>query len=222
MEKIGSSNIIIAENSSNPDDKESVSLQIPKGQTAEISLKGNESKPSFMMVGNGRKNNSLDKEIDIMDFIKLVTHMTPQELFVIGKIKDHLIQESIERVSPKNGKTYKDNYLTNVGFVRMTPFTNADQQKFKTGFKRLNAKNIVRRTERSHYIFNPSFIVPSKFFEKTLKQWDNADKPKTLNENDEAKQKKVTENKIVKKKSPENKNIVAKQIDENLDVSKLL
>ncbi len=176
MNKIDSSNDIIAKVGSEPyEDHQPNTMILSSDKAYTVTPAKKENKPSFMLVGNGRKNNSLDKGTDIMDFIKLMTHMTPQELFVIEQIKDNLIQVIIEKPPAKDGKVYKDYYLENIAFVKMSPLSNADIQKFKTGFKRLSAKNIVRRTKRSHYIFNPSFIVPTEY-EETLKQWNKAEK----------------------------------------------
>ena len=179
MEEIDSSSNIIAESTPNPLEDRSINVHVGKDEEVVIGKRKKENKPSFMMVGNGRKNHSLDKGTDIMDFIKLMTHMTPQELFVIDQMKDHLLEVDFVKPPAKDGKIYKETYLTNIALVRMSPLTNADQQKFKTGFKRLSAKDIVRRTKRSHYIFNPSFIIP-RFYQETLKKWNNAEDKKVV------------------------------------------
>ncbi len=180
MEKIDSSNDIITQQPSNPFEKnQTIEVKIGTGEDITITSKKNTDKPAFMMVGNGKINHKLDKGTDVMDFIKLMAHMTPQELFVVEQIKDKLIKDTFEKVG-KNGKTYKEEYFTNIAFVKMSDLLNAEQQKFKKGYGRLNDKNIVRRVKNSYYIFNPSFIIP-RFYEDTLKQWNKSNSKKSEN-----------------------------------------
>ncbi len=175
MEEIDSSNNIIAQVPSTRealDETNSIDLKIEYDEEVSISKKKKiKDKPYFLMVGSGRRNNKLDKGVDVMDFIKEMTHMTPQELFVIEQMKDYLITDTYKAVSKKTGNAYDAEYLTNIALVKMSVLPNADQQKFKKGYKRLSEKKIVGRVKRSHYIFNPSFIIP-RFYDDTLKQWN--------------------------------------------------
>jgi hypothetical protein len=95
-----------------------------------------------------------------LDFIDLMSEMTPQELWTIKFLKDNLILLS-ERVSGKI------KYRTTCrSIIKTSNLSSAEQQKFKKGYKRLNAKNLVKRIKRQHYILNPDFFIPHYYNEE--------------------------------------------------------
>ena len=138
-----------------------ITLAIPLGEQAETKVVWSKNMPRYYKIGNGVRNTFMGREHVPIDTINEIADMTPQELWVLKKVKDNLIL-IVEETS--NGTKRRTSCKA---VVRSSSMTNAEQQKFKKGFARLRKKNLLKREKREHYIFNPNFIIPH-FYDKEL------------------------------------------------------
>jgi hypothetical protein len=110
-------------------------------------------KPNFIMVGNGTTNRYGITSIDLLYEMAM---MTKPALFTLLRIREELHWENI----------------TGEVKVPMNQLTSAQKQQFKRGYKELLAKDLVRRTKRSHYMINPNALIP-KEYTLGLELWDS-------------------------------------------------
>ena len=108
------------------------------------------SKPPFIMVGSGYKNNTGHS----MDFIKTLTQMSKPELALFEQITDYLDIES------------------NIGIVKAPKGNQVAQNKIYKGYKLLRAKDLVRRVQREMYMVNPDLIIPGDNYIKCKHTYD--------------------------------------------------
>lgn len=142
---------------------ETINIVIPHGKKLVAEIKNSSSKPYFSMVGNGKKNNLLGKGIRAMDLIIEMSHMTPQEQYLVEQMRNHLVHATALR---EDGSSFE--FPTNVAIISGKAYTVGEKQKIKAGFKRLHSKDIVRRVRREYYMFNPSFIIPYDYDDSFL------------------------------------------------------
>lgn len=113
-------------------------------------------KPNFIMVGNGTTNRHGIRSIDLLSEM---VHMSKPALFVLLHIRGEIHWEN------KTGEVK----------IPMNQLTNAQKQQFKRGYKELLAKDLVRRTKRSHYMINPNALIPADYTEG-LVLWDSLER----------------------------------------------
>jgi len=130
-----------------------IPLNVPEGMSVESKLVKIEQIPRYYKLGNGVKNTFMKNHTPI-DAITEMSNMSPQELWTLKKIRDNL-----KLIEDKIHEQVK--YRTSCKAVVInSEMTNAEKQKFKTGYKRLHEKNILKRIKRQHYMLNPDFLVP--------------------------------------------------------------
>jgi hypothetical protein len=136
-----------------------ISMHIPEGMRAETNLIKQSQVPRHFRMGNGKRNTFMGKEsLEPIDAINAMAAMSAQELWATQLIKDNLI---LIEVLTYDGRIQKKTSCKAI--VKSSELTDAEKQKFKTGFKRLHSKNLIRRVKREHYIFNPMFLIPHFF-----------------------------------------------------------
>jgi hypothetical protein len=136
-------------------DKQSITQIILKpNEELSINPKSIEVQPPFFKVGNGRTNK---QGVSSMDLIDEMTKMSQPALKVIGWIKDGMVC---------------DPFTESISFVvKIVPETSSDKRILKKGFKELQAKDIVRRVKRSHYMINPKAIIAD--YKNQVAVWDS-------------------------------------------------
>lgn len=113
--------------------------------------------PNYYRVGNGTMNKH---KIQSVDILRELAMMTKAEQFVFLVIKD--------------GITFENGYEPVVRIDRKE-LTTTQVQYLDKGYKLLEAKDLVRRIKRGHYMINPNALVPNDY-EKWLAVWDKAKK----------------------------------------------
>ena len=136
-----------------------INCKIPEGHQAEVKIIQAEQKPRYYRIGNGIRNTFMKDHVAI-DAIDELAQMTPQELWTIKLVKDNLdlIQERTT-----SGYSMRTSCKAR---ILSSELTSAEKQKFKTGYKRLRKKNLLRRIKRQYYILNPDFFIPHFYVEE--------------------------------------------------------
>ena len=129
-------------------------------------LAANNQKPRYYRFGNGIRNTFMQKSYTPIDAIDALTDLTTQEQWTIRFLKNNLILID-ERV---NGAIKLR--TSSKSIISTSELSSADKQKFQTGYKRLHAKNLLKRVKRQHYIFNPNFFIPH-FYDEEMKLFDS-------------------------------------------------
>jgi len=95
------------------------------------------------------------KGIISIDLLREMTYMTKAEQSSFITIRD-----AIQWDNPDGEVyiTFSDKYL---------------QKKFLEGFKLLEAKSLVKRTKRSHYMINPNALIPLDY-DLALELWEKS------------------------------------------------
>lgn len=143
-----------------------LNLEIPLGQKLETTVTSIEQRPRYYRIGNGLRNTFMGKYHEPIDAIDQMSEMSAQELWTLKKIKDNLI---LLEVRTTKGIKFKTSCKSVVIF---SDLTNAEQQKFKAGYKKLNAKNLIKRIKKEHYILNPDFFIP-EFYDEERELFDS-------------------------------------------------
>lgn len=112
-------------------------------------------KPNFYMIGNGTMNKYRIKSIDL---VQAVTEMTKVEQRVIILIKDLVTFDNTDGVV----------------YVKFSKDEKQQQKKFLEGYKLLEKKELVRRVKPSHYMVNPSALIPTDY-EAAKLLWNSLD-----------------------------------------------
>lgn len=127
-----------------------MALHLDKDEEAVTTIKKKSSTPSFYRVGKGTVNM---KGIQSIDLLSEMSKMTKVEQAALLTIRDAIVWDNPD------------------GEVYLTFDDKQKQKKFLEGFKLLEAKNLVLRTKRSHYMINPTALVPLDFT-KATKLWN--------------------------------------------------
>lgn len=112
-------------------------------------------RPNFYMIGNGTMNKHKIKAIDLLDEAMALTKAGQ---FVLKLIKSNITYDN------PDGEVY----------ISMSDLSPTNVTVFKKGFKELSEKSLVKRTKRSHYMINPSALIPLDY-EKGLALWRSVD-----------------------------------------------
>ena len=67
----------------------------------------------------------------------------------------------------------KLDYTTNCVVINLRFNTAIDKNKFSLGYKRLKDKHILIRYVKEHYMVNPDFIIPMKYYEECKQKWSD-------------------------------------------------
>jgi hypothetical protein len=110
-------------------------------------------RPNFTMIGNGTMNKD---GVQARDLLREMTQMTKAELYTLIWIRDAI---------------YWENRTGEVALY-MADLTSTQQRQFKSGFKSLHEKDLVRRIKRSHYMINPNALIPLDY-EAALELWNS-------------------------------------------------
>ena len=140
-------------------------FQIPEGFQAETRITQSEQKPRYYRIGNGIRNTFMSNHTPI-DTIDEMTAMTVQELWTIKLLKDNIIL-----IEERTSTGYKKRTSCK-SIILGSELTSAEKQKFKTGYKKLHDKCLVKRIKRQHYIMNPDMFIPH-FYEEEKKLFDS-------------------------------------------------
>jgi len=143
-----------------------IQLAIPENRILEHRLVQIEEKPRYYKIGNGRRNTFMGKGHIPLDAIKIMSEMTPQELWLINLLKDNI---KLKEEKTSSGLKFRTSCIS---VIKSSKLSSSEKQKLKTGYKRLNQKNIVKRIKREHYIINPDFIIPH-FYQEEKELFDN-------------------------------------------------
>ena len=128
-----------------------VALRLDKDQEAVTTIKKKSATPSFYKVGKGTTNMRGIKSIDLL---LEMSQMSKVEQTALLTIRDAIVWDNPD------------------GEVYLTFDNKQKQKKFLEGFKLLENKDLVRRTKRSHYMINPTALVPLDF-DKAIDLWNN-------------------------------------------------
>ena len=127
-----------------------VALHLNKDEEAVTTIKKKSVTPSFYRIGKGTTNM---KGIKSIDLLLEMSQMTKVEQAALLTIRDAIVWDNPD------------------GEVYLTFDDKQKQKKFLEGFKLLEAKDLVRRTKRSHYMINPTALVPLDFT-KAMNLWN--------------------------------------------------
>ncbi len=130
-----------------------ISLQLAKDEVLNTTITKKPKSPSFYRIGKGTINM---KGIISIDLLAELASMTKVESTALLTIRD-----SIQWDNP-DGEVY----------ISFSKDEKQKQKKFLEGFKLLEAKNLVRRTKRSHYMINPNALIPLDYA-KAAVLWDS-------------------------------------------------
>jgi hypothetical protein len=128
------------------------SITLKKGEKLVLQENSKQQQPNYYRIGNGTMNKH---KIQSIDLIQEIIDSTKPAQQLIAWIKDGM---------------QWDPYTESVTFeVKVLPETSADKQTLKRGYKELEARNLVKRTKRSHYMINPNAIIVD--YNKQLAKW---------------------------------------------------
>tara|TARA_R110000744_G_scaffold170264_1_gene288381 strand:- start:2187 stop:2615 length:429 start_codon:yes stop_codon:yes gene_type:complete len=130
----------------------SILVNLAQGEYLETKKRKATKQPNYYRIGNGTMNKHNIKAVDLLNE---VMSMTKAEQLVIATIKDLIPWDS------QTGEVHA--ILSNI-------LTKSNAVVFHKGFKLLKNKNLVRRTKQSHYMINPSALIPLDFA-KAQKLW---------------------------------------------------
>jgi len=103
----------------------------------------NDYKPSFRMIGDGKKN----RQGISMNLVKEMSNMSAQELWLMNKLEESLDNKNISKIKRDN-------------------LSEPEKRKLQLGFKLLHEKDLVRRVKKEHYMINPMLIIPKEWKER--------------------------------------------------------
>lgn len=129
-----------------------ISLHLAKGQSLKTTIEDVQKiAPGYYRAGKGTKNM---QGITSIDLLRELTYMSKVEQSSFITIRD-----AIQWDNPDGEVyiTFSDKYL---------------QKKFLEGFKLLEAKALVKRTKRSHYMINPNALITFDY-KLALKLWES-------------------------------------------------
>lgn len=129
-----------------------ISLHLAKDEVLNTSITKKPKSPSFYRIGKGTTNM---KGITSIDLLTEMANMTKVESTALLTIRDNITWDN------PDGEVY----------ITFTSAEKQKQKKFLEGFKLLEAKDLVRRTKRSHYMINPKALIPLDY-EKAIKLWE--------------------------------------------------
>jgi len=133
------------------DKKTQITVHISKDETVEIK-KTKTRKPGFYMIGNGIGGREMEK----IDFIDEIIKSSTAGQWLISKIKDALCLRSdrgyIAEIKNSDLSKYEKNMLT-------------------SGFKELEARNLVARIKANNYMINPNALIPNEY-EEAITLWN--------------------------------------------------
>ena len=140
--------------------QETIEKELNKSKSKNVSVKEilNETKPAFILIGNGSmmKEHRKDLYMRAIDMIEEVMNMDADEKFCFSTIKDK-VEYSI----------YDKAYIYQVKITGKSLEKN--KYKFSRGFMKLKTKDLAKRIGRSTYMINPLGIIPNKDFDKEYK-----------------------------------------------------
>lgn len=142
-----------------------ISLTIPEGKELSISTKAKGTVPYHFCYGNGMNNKRINMQpIDAIDQFET---FTPQEWFVFKLLKQEALYWDMDE-----GK-----YITTCKVQIKPNLLDAQgRNKFTIGYKRLEAKSLVKRIKRGgYYMINPNLLIPSKYLREQY-EWDSLTK----------------------------------------------
>ena len=163
MDEIGSSDIIISENTYKETEKGMYVGDIPKGKKLNMSLEDISRKPAFMMVGTGNKDKN-NKGTNSMDYTKELLDMTKPEGFMFGLLMEN-------RISPENKPEY---IKTNQTYIDNKTLTATEIKYVGKAYRLLRNKDLIVRTHREHYIINPRLVISNDDWKKDEKLYIEA------------------------------------------------
>lgn len=133
-----------------------VTVYIDPTETVSIEKKTKVSKPNYFMIGNGTMNKNKIYGIDLL-----------REMSMSSKAGQALI------LWIKDGIVFENGYSHIVKIVAST-LTKYEQKLLVEGYKELRARDLVRRTKKSHYMINPNALIPLDY-EQAMIDWNNAE-----------------------------------------------
>jgi len=144
-----------------------INATIPIGYKAEVNVFKNSTIPSFYMLGNGNENKKMNKiqNRNVKSFWKEAMRMSPQEQWFMLLLEPHFENNLEPQEVKQPNNIYKLSTTCKV-FCPSSNLTNSQKQKLYKAYKRLRAKDIIRRIKREHYMFNPMLLIPTDFNEE--------------------------------------------------------
>ncbi len=134
-----------------------LNINLPEGKELYAGVRNKAIRPNYYQLGSGMNKKALER--NSIDAIRELLHMTPQEAFVVEKLK------SVNGLICLNEDSkYYSSCMVSIKYLNMNQ---KDKNRFSIGYKRLRAKDLVRRIKRQEYIINPDLIVPT-YYEKEI------------------------------------------------------
>jgi hypothetical protein len=132
-----------------------VSLNIPNDKQAQITLVAKTTKPRFIMVGTTDY-----KDDESIDLLSEIADMTSDEKFAFFTVRNlmafsPLDKRVIYQVAVNNALT-----------------TKSEKTVFSRGYRKLLAKNLMRRVSKGTYMISPKAIIPNDY-ELEMRTWDS-------------------------------------------------
>lgn len=131
-----------------------VTVYIDPTETVSVEKKTRVIKPNYFMIGNGTMN-----KIYGIDLLREMSMSSKAGQALILWIKDGIVFE---------------NGYSHIVKINRDELTDTQKQYLKTGYKELRARDLVRRTKKSHYMINPNALIPLDY-EQAMIDWNNAE-----------------------------------------------
>lgn len=133
------------------DNKTKTVVYLRKDESVEIK-KTKTRKPGFYMIGNGIGGREMEK----IDFIDEIIKSSTAGQWLIAKIKDALCLRS--------DRGY-------IAEIRNSDLTTYEKKTLATGFKELEARNLIVRIKANNYMINPNALIPNEY-EEAIALWN--------------------------------------------------
>jgi len=136
-----------------------INVSIPLGREVKINSTIRGMTPGYWKLGNNTRCRNM--KLTAIDALEIMAELTPQEFRAIIVLKEDLLKYD----------DLNDEYFASC-HVSYEPklFNPTQKNQLNTGFNRLIKRGLLIREKRKHYMFNPSFIIPTNY-EKEELEW---------------------------------------------------
>jgi hypothetical protein len=160
----------------NPAEIQAQVASLAKNERLEISKTTTESKPPYIVIGNGNTNKTFKEDV-VMDALAVFATLSPNQQQIVMLLRDEMVRNQINAVQKKIqlpnpneihlSHTVTDEVAKNVK-KRLSENRNS---------KALKEKKVMRKIRNNIYMLSPYMFIPAYKLAETAQIWHSLEKP---------------------------------------------
>lgn len=151
---------------------------LTKNEKLVVSISTNETKPPYIVVGNGNFNNTFPAGV-VIDALAVFASLSPKQQEIVLLLRDEMVRNQINA-------SQKKIQLANPNEIHLSHTTTDEvAQKIKKllgqngNSKALKERKVMRKIKNNIYMLNPFMFIPAYKFAETAQIWHSLEKPVT-------------------------------------------